>query len=100
MRSVCQDKHLAKLRCIGINKGQDNSEGLSCPLLILVAGVGFEGDGGQAGFYFFLEIATIIKPSMTIATAGATVSPVAPDRNSHTANAMQMSPTISLSFLT
>ncbi len=50
--------------------------------------------------YLFLEIATITIPSTAIAIAGATVSPVAPDKKSHTANAMQMSPTISLSFLT
>lgn len=49
--------------------------------------------------YLLLEIATIVIPSMRMAIAGATVSPVAPDKKSHTANAMQISPTISLSFL-
>ena len=49
--------------------------------------------------YLFLEIATITMPSIAMAIAGAMVSPVAPDRNSHTASAMQMSPAISLSFL-
>ena len=59
-----------------------------------------EGDEGQAGFYFFLEIATMIMPSIAMLIAGATVSRVVLDKNSHTASAMQMSPTISLSFLT
>jgi len=64
------------------------------------AGVGFEGDDGQVALYLFLAIATITIPSTAIAIAGATVSPVTPDKKSHTANAMQMRPTISLSFLT
>ena len=50
--------------------------------------------------YLLLEIATITIPSTRMAIAGATVSPVAPDKNSHAANATQMIPTTSLSFLT
>ena len=72
----------------------------SFPFVPLVVGVGFEGDGGRVVCYLFLEIATITIPSTAIATAGATVLPVAPEKKSHAANAMQMSPTISLSFLT
>jgi len=66
----------------------------------LVAGVGLEGNEGRGELYLFLAIATITMPSTAMATAGATVSPVVPDKNSHAANAMQISPTISLSFLT
>jgi len=66
----------------------------------LIAGLDSKGTSDGGALYLFLEIATITIPSTAIATAGATVSPVVPDKKSHTANAMQMSPTISLSFLT
>jgi len=66
----------------------------------LVAGVGFEGDEGQAGLYLFLEVATAHKPSTIKAIAGATIPPVVPLKKIHSAYAIQRTPTISLSFLT
>ena len=53
-------------------------------MIILVAGVGFEGDECRGALYLFLEIATITIPSTAIVIAGATVSPVVPDKKSHT----------------
>lgn len=91
------------LRAAGFGGGVQvalTNQTLLCPLIFLVAGGGFQGGEWRGVLYLFLEIATIIIPSTAMATAGATASPVAPDKNSHTANAMQMSPTISLSFLT
>ena len=49
------------------------------------------------GLYFFLEIATVIKPSIPMAIAGPIVVSA---KKVHTANAIQSKPTISLSFLT
>jgi len=70
------------------------------PHNLLGSGGWIRRDEWRGALYLFLEIATITIPSTAIAIAGATVSPVVPDKKSHTANAMQMSPTISLSFLT
>jgi len=62
----------------------------------LVAGVGFEGDERREALYLFLAIATVIKPKTPIPIAGPIVLSA---RKVHTANAMQSSPTINLSFL-
>lgn len=69
------------------------------PFYNLGSGGRIRKDEGWGVPYLFLDIATIIIPSTAIVIAGATVSPVVPDKKSHTANAMQISPTISLSFL-
>ena len=41
----------------------------------------------------------MVRPSMRIAIAGATVLPLTPVKNNHIDKAIQMSPTINLSFL-
>jgi hypothetical protein len=51
-------------------------------------------------YYPRLEIAIIVIPSIRTAIAGATVPPLAPAKNIHTAKAIQMIPTMNLSFLT
>ena len=50
-------------------------------------------------YYLRLEIAIIVIPSIKTAIAGATVPPFAPARNIHIAKAIQMIPTMNLSFL-
>jgi len=55
-----------------------------------VRGTSIEAD------YFFLAIATVIKPKIPIAIAGPVVES---DKKVHTANAMHSNPTISRSFL-
>ena len=53
-------------------------------------------NGGDGRGYFFLAIATVIKPKIPIPIAGPIVLS---DKKVHTAKAMQSSPTIRRSFL-
>jgi len=58
-----------------------------------------QSQAATIAYYRRLEIAIVIIPSIATAMAGAAVPPLAPAKNIHIAKAIQMIPTMNLSFL-